>query len=220
MAAAKLLITGLEATGKTTVTSGLEKAMVVSIDGKAYPFNVPHYRPDKYNGLAQFKAELIDKLKKYKEKFGEKPQTVVFDTVTKLYENMYKYAQANFKGFDVHNTISVETLSFNDMVEDLLIKNGVNVVITAHVIYDEKTSRYTVPATGQFKSSGSWVSLVDNASFIYIQGNTRMISHSEIKYPARSTVDMKPGQKLEEYDINDHISKLMNAQGENSESQL
>ena len=220
MSASKLLITGLEASGKTTITSKLDKALVVSIDGKSYPFSVPHYRPSTYTGLANFKKELIEKLKAYKAKYGEKPQTVVFDTVTKLYENMYKYAQKNFKGFDVHNTISTETLSFNDMIEELLIANGVNVVITAHVIYDEKTSRYTVPATGQFKNSGSWLSLVDNASFVYVQGNTRMISHTELKYPARSTVDMPKGSKLDEYDINAHMSKLMDAQGENEEYAL
>ena len=217
MAASKLLITGLESTGKTTLTAGLDKALVVSIDGKTYPFAVPHYRPSQYNGLALFKSELIDKLKAYKAKYGEKPRTVVFDTVTKLYENMYKYAQLNFKGFDVHNTISMETLSFNDMIEDLLISNGVNVVIAAHVIFDEKTSRYTVPATGQFKNSGSWISLVDNASFIFIQGNTRMISHTELKYPCRSTVDMEKSQKIDDYDINQHIEKLEKSQGENDE---
>ena len=220
MSASKLLITGLESTGKTTLTSNLDKALVVSVDGKAYPFSVPHYRPEKYNGLQQFKDELVVKLKAYKAKYGERPRTVVFDTVTKLYENMYKYAQANFKGFDIHNTISTETLSFNDMVEDLLISNGVNVVITAHVVFDEKTSRYTVPATGQFSKSGSWLSLVDNASFIFVQGNTRMIAHTELKYPCRSTVDMDKVQKVDDYDINKHIEKLEKSQGENSEFAL
>ena len=220
MSASKLLITGLEATGKTTLTAGLEKALVVSVDGKTYPFKVPHYRPSEYTGLVNFKAELIEKLKAYKAKYGEKPQTVVFDTVTKLYENMYKYAQKNFKGFDVHNTISVETLSFNDMIEDLLIANDVNVVITAHVIFDEKTTRYTVPATGQFAKSGSWLSLVDNASFIFVQGNNRMIAHSELKYPSRTTVDMEKVQKLSDYSINDHMAKLMVSQDENAEYTL
>lgn len=220
MSASKLLITGLESTGKTTLTSKLEKALMVSVDGKAYPFARPHYRPEKYSGLPNFKNELIQKLKSYKAKYGERPQTVVFDTVTKLYENMYKYAQANFKGFDVHNTISNETLSFNDLIEELLIANGVNVVIIAHVVYDEKTSRYTVPATGQFKNSGSWLSLVDNASFVHVQGNTRMISHTELKYPCRTTVEMDKVQKVDDYDINTHIAKLEKSQGDNSEFAL
>ena len=64
MSASKLLITGLEATGKTTVTSQLEKALVVSIDGKAYPFSVPHYRPGEYAGLDLFKAELITPIRR------------------------------------------------------------------------------------------------------------------------------------------------------------
>ena len=217
MSASKLLIVGQENSGKTTITSKLDKALVVSIDGKTYPYKVAHYKPATYTGLTNFKDELISKLKAYKEKFGERPHTVVFDTVTKLYENMYKYAQKNFKGFDVHNTISTETLGFNDMIEDFLIKNGVNVVIVAHVIYDESTSRFTVPATGQFAKTGSWLSLTDNASFVYSQGNTRMISHTELKYPCRSTVDMPKNQKLDDYCINEHMAKLEEVRAGNSD---
>ena len=204
----KLLITGLENSGKTTVTSQLEGAMIVVVDEKRYPFNVPHYKMGKYEGLVGFKNELIAKIKSYKAKFGKNPKTVVIDTVTKLYESMYLYANANYKGFDIHNSISTDTLAFNTLLENLLVANGINVVIAAHVVYDESTARYIVPATGQFKNTGSWLSVVDEASFLYVLGNERWIAHTEIKYPCRSTLDLKPAEPVKAYDINAHIKSL------------
>ena len=204
----KLLICGLENSGKTTLTSNLEEVMVVQVDNKRYPFNVPHYRVEEYKGIADFKNTLVEKLKAYKEKYGKRPRTVVFDTVTKLYELMYKYSQENFKGFDIHNSISNDTLAFNTLVEKLLIQNGVNVVVTAHVVHDENTSRYVVPATGIFAKTGSWLSIVDEASYIYTQGNERWISHSELKYPCRTTLDLKKAEPLSQYDINEHMKAL------------
>lgn len=204
----KLLITGLENSGKTTLTSKIEDAMVVVIDDKKYPYKVPHYKPSEYNGIVEFKNELVEKIKTYKEKYGEVPRTVVIDTVTKLYELMYRYAQANFKGYDVHNSISNDTLSFNSLIENLLISRGINVVVAAHVQFDQNTSRYIVPATGQFKDTGSWLSIVDEASFIHNIGTTRYIAHSDLKYPCRTTLSGMLTQTIDEYDINKHIKDL------------
>lgn len=204
----KLLITGLENSGKTTLTSKITDAMVVVVDEKRYPYKVPHYKIGEYEGIVEFKTELIEKIKAYKEKYDKVPRTIVFDTITKLYESMYKYAQANYKGFDVHNSISNDTLAFNTMIENLLIDRGINVVIAAHVIYDEATSRYVVPATGQFKNTGSWLSVVDEASFLYTMGSQRYIAHKELKYPCRTTLEMIASEPVDNYDINLHIESL------------
>jgi hypothetical protein len=47
-----------------------------------------------------------------------------------------------------------------------------------------------------------------------------MIAHTELKYPSRSTVDMEKVQKLDDYNINDHMTKLMASQDENAEYTL
>lgn len=215
----KLLITGLENSGKTTVTAKITDAMVVVVDEKRYPYKVPHYKIGEYEGITEFKNELVDKIKAYKAKYGKPPRTIVFDTITKLYESMYKYAQANFKGYDVHNSISGDTLAFNTMMENLLIARGINVVIAAHVVYDENTSRYLVPATGQFKNTGSWLSVVDEASFLYNMGSQRYIAHSELKYPCRSTLDKMISTPVDDYDINKHI-EMLEAKADDSEEMV
>jgi hypothetical protein len=204
----KFLITGLENSGKTTMTSELEDAMVVAIDSKPYPYNIPHYEVREFLGVTDLKSTLVEKIKAYKAKFGKLPRTVVLDTVTKLYELVYLWAEENFKGFDVHNAISKQTLLVNAMLDKLLIDKGINLVIVAHVQFDQNTSRFIVPATGKFKDSGSWLSVVDEASYVHVLGTERMVAHSDIKFPCRTTLKGMKTQRVDDYNINGHISKL------------
>ncbi len=211
----KLLLCGLENSGKTTLTSHITDSMVIVVDNKHYPFKKPHYRVDEYDGIVDFKNVLISKVKAYKTKFGVLPKTIVIDTITKMYELMYLWSEENFKGFDKFNSISRETLLLNNIIEKTIITKGINVVIVAHVQYDQNTSKYIVPAVGKFKDTGSWMSVVDEASYVHILGNERYISHKELKYPCRSTLDMEASQLLDKYDINDHIGRLTENSVEN-----
>ena len=204
----KLLITGMENSGKTTLTSTIEDGMVVVVDAKHYPFKKPHYRVDEYEGIVDFKNTIINKIKSYKTKHGKLPRTIILDTITKMYELMYMWSEENFKGFDKFNAISRETLMLNKIIENTLIAKGMNVVIVAHVQYDQNTNKYVVPAVGKFKDTGSWLSVVDEASYVHILGNDRYISHKELKYPCRSTLGIEESQLLSTYNINDHIAKL------------
>ena len=204
----KLLINALESTGKTTLTSNIENAMVVAIDSKPYPYSIPHYEFREFNGVVDFKNILVEKIKAYKEKYGKFPETVVIDTVTKLYELIYIWAESEYKGFAIHNAISSSTLQLNTMLDKLLVDRGINLVVTAHVQFDVNTNRFVVPATGQFAKSGSWMSIVDNASYLFIQGNERWIAHKDLQYPCRSTLDLKAKDLLNNYDVNEHISQL------------
>ena len=204
----KILYTGLECTGKTTLTKDLEDAMVIGVDNKPYPYSIPHYEIREYDGIVDFKKTLVEKIKSYKEKKGKLPRTVILDTVTKMYELIYLWAEENYKGFDVHNAISKDTLRLNSVLENMLINKGINLVIVAHVQFDQNTGRFVVPATGKFKDSGSWLSVVDEASYIHILGTERMISHNEVKFPCRSTVDGMKTTPVDKYDINEHMSML------------
>ncbi len=210
----KLLVCALESVGKTTMTSKLEKSMVIAIDSKPYPFNVPHYEVREFNGVIDFKNVLIDKIKVYKEKFGELPKTVILDTVTKLYELIYLWAEDNYKGFDQHNAISKATLQLNSMLDKLLVDRGINLVVTAHTQYDINTNRFIIPATGAFKNSGSWLSVVDNAVYMYILGTERMVAHNDVKFPCRTTLDGMKSGRVDDYDINEHMKELEDMSGD------
>lgn len=212
MAAIKLLVSGFEASGKSTITSQIKDALIVNMDRKAYSFQVPHINITEYTGIDTL-IELINiKLGVYQEKFGKLPTTVVFDTVTQLYSTIQAYNENNFKGFDVHKNNNRDTLNFNAYVEDVLLANGVNVIIVAHTTWDVDTARHIIPATGQFGKAGSWLSVVNDSIFIEKKSGKFIVHQKSMKFPCRTTItDIKESVDSTEYDINNHIETLMNS---------
>ena len=217
MAASKLLISSAAGGGKTTLISKLDNTLVVVTDNKSFPFKIPHYRSNGFEGVEQFKEVLISKLKAYKAKYGDKPDNVVIDSITHLYQDMYVWAEANFKGFDKFNAMQSSTLALNDMLEKLLLGNGVNVIITAHTVWNESMSSFEIPSMGKFKEAGGWYSLVDNAIHISTENNRRIIFTSSLKYPARTTVDIEEKMKIDDYDIQKHMKLLEEGSSESDE---
>lgn len=207
--AIKLLVSAFESSGKSTITSKLSNVLVINFDRKEYSFKVPHANIKEYTGMDNIITLISEKLVAYKEKFGNFPSTVVFDTVTQMYSAMQKYNADKYKGFDVHTKNSQETLAFNDFIEQSLIPSDINVVIVAHTLYDEATARHLIPATGAFAKAGSWLSVVNDAVFIEKKPNKLVVHTSGLKYPARSTLDDLPTNiDIEEYDLQKHIDML------------
>jgi len=217
--AIKLLISGVERTGKSTTTSKVKDGLVFSFDSKKYPFKVPHKNINEYYGMDALIDTMNETIGQYQEKYGELPKTIVMDTVTQLYTKIAKYSMDKFNGFDIHSNINKETLMFNDYIENTLLANDVNVVVVAHALLDENTSRYIIPASGNFAKTGSWLSIVDNASFIQVKNGSKfVISHSNLKFPCRTTLeDIPVDQPISEYDINQHIALLSKQVSDNDE---
>jgi len=207
--AIKLLISGFENTGKSTTASKISNAMVVNFDRKEYGFAVPHMNITEYNGIDGLIDTINEKLGVYQEKVGKLPETIVLDTVTQFYSTMQAYNDNNFKGFDIHKNNNRDTLNLNAYIEDVLIANGINVVIVAHTIFDADTARHIIPATGQFGKAGSWMSVVNEAIFIEKKSGKFIIHQRSMKHPCRTTLDgLEDAVESDKYDINDHIAKL------------
>ena len=219
--AVKLLISGFEASGKSTTGAAIKNAMVMNFDRKSYNFSVPHVNIPIFRGMDELIDTMNTKVGAYKKKFGKLPETVVLDTVTQLYTAIQKYNIEKYKGFDVHSGINKDTLSLNAYVEDVLIANGVNVVVLAHTVYDSETSRHIIPASGAFAKAGSWLSVVNNASFIEKKSGKLVINHKSMKLPCRTTLtDIPSSQPIEDYDINGHLAQLSGSQEEAVEFEL
>jgi len=217
--AVKLLFCGVERTGKSTTTSKIKDGLVFSFDSKVYPFKTPSKDINEYHGMSWLEDTMNDTISAYEDRYGSLPKTIVMDTVTQLYNMIAKFSMDKFSGFDIHSNINKETLAFNSYIEDVLIANGVNVVIVAHTLYDSDTYRYIIPATGNFAKTGSWLSIVDNSSFVHIKNGSKfVIEHTNMKFPCRTTLeDIPDSQPIEEYDINEHIYKLSKVHTENEE---
>ena len=207
--AIKLLISGFENTGKSTTASKIKDAMIVNFDRKEYGFAVPHMNITEYHGIDGLIETINEKLGVYQEKTGKLPETVVFDTVTQFYSAMQKFNDDAYKGFDIHKNNNRDTLNLNAYIEDVLIANGVNVVIVAHTVFDADTARHIIPATGQFGKAGSWMSVVNDAIFIEKKTSNFVIHQKSMKFPCRTTIDgLEDSIDGKDYDINAHIAKL------------
>ena len=216
--AVKFLLTGVERSGKTTITSKVKDGFIFSFDTKKYPFKVPHVNIPEFTGFDDLEDLINNKIVQYEEKMGKYPETIVFDTVTSLYTMITEWANNRFNGFDIHSAINKATLAFNSYIEKTLIANGINVVIIAHTILDIETKKYIVPASGAFAKSGSWLGAVDEASYVEIKSNKFLIHHTNLKFPCRSTLEgIEESQHVEEYDINEHIKALRDKHNHNEE---
>ncbi len=207
----KLGIIALENSGKTTIISQLEGALVASTDNKAFAGKVPHFRYSTYGGIDDLLNTFNSKIEAYVEKFGHVPRTLVIDSVTHLANNMERYWNEKATGFAVWGGLGKDILAFNAYLEEVIIPEGINVVFTAHCQFDKDTSKYTIAAPGAFGKNGSWMSVTDEAVFLEIKGGKRVIHFTNPKFPCRSLLEDSPeSMDVSEFTINTYIEALEN----------
>lgn len=236
---AKILINGKAGVGKSSLLKSLRKAFVVSRDGKAFPFKIPHMVVPTYysmqttihGGTVKLDGEevyiegVFDKLHKYKEKFNELPETVVIDSVSKLIQDAIDYANLHYENFDVHSSINKEVAILTTFIQEELVANGVNVVLVNHVMDNDKKGLIPI-GQGKFKDKGGFYSEVDHSilvtesmSVIHRGSNNQartLIDELPDKQYIENTVQPEKSKKLKEgeeyYDLQKHID-LINSHG-------
>lgn len=205
----KFLVSGFEASGKSTLVSQIENALVINLDRKEYTFSIPHINYIKYISIDDLIDKINTALTAYKEKYGKFPKYIIWDTITQLYTSMVSANTLKYSGFDIHTANNRDTAKINNYIEDVLIANGVSNIIVAHTIPDEASSRFIIPAQGQFNKAGSWLSVVHDSIFIEKSTNKLVVHQRSFKYPARSTLsDLKDKVLMDDYDINKHLEIL------------
>ena len=211
--AVKLLVCGLESSGKSSITSKIKGALVINFDNKEYNFEVFSSDFKEYNGVGSVVDFINNKVSKYKEVNGEFPKVVVLDTVTQMYSMMILHNSKKYSVFNIHTQNNIDTLEFNNYLEDVLLANGVDVVVVAHTVFDDNTKAFTIAANGQFAKAGSFLSIVNDAIFIDKKGGKLTVYLNDIKYPSRSTIGgIQDKVGVDEYDINEHLDKLRQKQ--------
>ena len=222
--AVKLLITGFENTGKSTLASKIENALIINCDGKSFNFKTPHSDFTGWKGYKDFEKFVISKILAYKNKLNELPRTIVFDTITHLYLDITNFNRRNYSGFDIHSQNNDDAQSLNDFIENKLIREkNINIVLMAHTTIEPKTNRFSVPAQGSFARAGGFVSFVDES--IYIDRNeehlivlkdpTNAVVRSVLKYDEDKFV-----VHFNTFDINKHLAALEHISNDSEESKL
>lgn len=145
----KLLIAAESNTGKTTLTKNLKDALVVSHDGKQFPYPIPHVMIETFQSSAELIATVNEKIIAYKNKFDTYPKTVVFDSVSKIFDTLMDVCNAKHTGFKVYSELNREIHEFTDYVQNTLIASDINVILISHAIYDGETGRYNLIGKGK-----------------------------------------------------------------------
>ena len=172
----KVLITGLSNAGKTTLLKPLKNVLVVSRDGKPFSLELPHVNVGEYSRIDELLDIVQSKLDAYKERFNEYPDTIVFDSVSRIFTDIETSCSKRFDGFKIWDAINKEINTFVEAISDLQ-SNGFNVVLIAHAVWDEKAGKYVETCKGSFQKIGGWLSTVDYALNIDTIGSKRIVTH-------------------------------------------
>ena len=213
--AVKLLISGMSNSGKTTLTNTLTDCLVVSHDGKNYPFAKPHTNVASFGSTAELITLINEKMEAYNTKFKTYPTTVVFDSVSKIFDTLLDSCNIKHTGFKVYSELNREIHEFTDYVQNVLISADINVVLVSHALYDAETAIYTLVGKGDFQRRGGFLAETDNAVFLETKNNKRIVHHRSTKFPARTTLsEISDYQNVEDYDLQGHIDLLAQVHSE------
>jgi hypothetical protein len=205
----KLLISAEANAGKTTLTKNLEDTLVISCDGKRYPFPTPHVLISEFADATSLINTITEKIEAYHTKFNKYPKTVVFDSVSKIFEILYHNCNEKYTGFTIYSKLDGEVNLFNNFIERSLIASDLNVVLISHATYDADSAKYSLVGKGAFQKKGGYLSEVDEGLFIEVKGNKRIIHFRSGKFPARSLQsDLPESTPIEEFDLQKHIEFL------------
>lgn len=207
--AVKQLISGLSGAGKTSLTKDLEKSMVIYHDGKRFPYKIPHATVNDFDNVTEFLELIATKIEAYNEKKGEYPDTIVFDSVSKIFDTIADNCNRKYVNFDIYTNLNREINLFTSFIEDELIAAGINIVLVSHAIYDADTNRYNLVASGAFAKRGGFYAEVDEAIFLEQKANKRTVHFRSGKFPARTLQDDLPDSiDVSEFNLQEHINNL------------
>ena len=171
MSAVKLLIAGQSNSGKTTLLKSLTDAYVLSHDGKRFPFPIPHTNVPTFDSVTELTNLMTAKIQAYQDSKGTLPSTVVIDTVSKIFDTIYDNCNKKFTGFKIYSELDLELKQFTDYIENILVANGMNVIILSHAIYDADSTSYNLVGKGSFQKRGGYIAEVDFSSLIKNKNN-------------------------------------------------
>ena len=204
---AKILVTGLANSGKTSLLKPLEKVLVFSRDGKPFSLELPHVNVPDYDKIDELLDVVQEKLEAYKEKVGEYPDTLVFDSVSRIFTDIETNSQNRFKGYDVWSNVNMEVNKFVAATNELLA-SGFNVVLIAHAVFDVETKTFTETCKGSFAKTGGFLSTVDYAVNVSVVGNKRIVQHKGMQLSRTLIDDMPDKEDVNNFNLQDYLDKI------------
>lgn len=204
----KLLISGESNAGKTTLTQGMKNSLVISHDGKAYPYANPHAILKDITTADDITNFVNDKVLAYKERYKVMPETLVFDSVSRIFQSLHTSAAARFSGFKEYAELDKQVSGFAELLEDI-VSSGINVVIISHALYNTETAKYELVGKGSFNKMGGFLSVVDESIFLTVKNDKRVLYFRSVRYPSRTLNEDTPDfMDAKDFNLTDHIEAL------------
>ena len=204
---AKILITGMPNTGKTTLLKPLKNALVMARDGKPFSLELPHVNVSEFKNIDEFLNLLEEKLEAYNTKMGNYPDTIVFDSVSRIFTDIETSCSKRFNGFDVWSNVNKEINKFLEAIS-ILQENGFNVVLIAHAVWDEKAGKFIETCKGSFAKIGGFLSTVDYALNIDVVGSKRLITHRGTSLSRTLLDDIPDKESASDFNLQTYIDKI------------
>lgn len=213
---AKLLVSGMANTGKTSLLQSLKDVLIIANDGKKYPFKQPHVNISEFNTAEQMISDISDAMEKYKEKFGDYPKTVVIDSVSKTWLDIEAHYLRTVSSFP-YGPIGKDISTVMHFLENELAKNGFNLIFVSHAFKDD-TEMALVNAGGSWGKKGGVLSEVDNAIYIEIKGKKRHVYLKNHKL-ARTLRDVGDEESIpvEDFNLQEYLNILTAEESETDE---
>lgn len=206
MSAAKILITGMPNTGKTSLLKPLQNALVISRDGKPFSLELPHVNVPDYKTIEEFLDIVQNKIEAYENKFSKSPDTIVFDSVSRVFTDIETSCSKRFSGYDVWSNVNKEINTFLSSITEMQ-EGGFNIVLIAHAVWDENAKKYIETCKGSFAKTGGFLSTVDYAINIDVVGNKRIVTHRGI-HLSRTQVDVPDKEDVNNFNLQDYVNKI------------
>ena len=206
---AKILISGLSNTGKTSLLQTLTNVLVIANDGKKYPFKQPHRNIETVTTAEDFIATIEEALEAYEEKFNELPKTVVIDSISKVLQDIENHYVATITSFP-YGQIGKDINYLMSYIENELVKNGCNVIFVSHAIKDGDGQFTLVTAGGASGKRGGVIAEVDNAIYVDVKGKKRIVWHKNPKLLSRSLdTDLPEFENVDDFNLQEYLDKLL-----------
>lgn len=210
MAGVKLLISGLPNVGKSTLVKDLnpETTLLISRDGKKSPLKIPKKTIEDFNDVDDLIAQVTEAVGTYIEKFDKNPDTIVIDSISKIFLDIEAKILARIKSFP-YGQVNIEISKFMEFLEHS-IAPVCNLVMISHAQLNTETNSYElVNAGGSWGKKGGAISEVESALFIELKGSKRTIHHKTHKMLSRSLIDSIPeSQPGEDFNLQTYLDTV------------
>lgn len=204
---AKVLITGMPNTGKTTLLKTLKNVLVISRDGKPFSLELPHVNVNEYTNMNNFLTLVSDKLEAYNKRFGAYPETIAFDSVSRIFTDVETSCSKRFNGYEVWANVNKEIQLFVEAINSMQ-EGGFNIVLIAHAVWDENAKKYIETCKGSFSKTGGWLSTVDYALNIDLVGSKRIITHRGSSLSRTLLDDIPDKQSADDFSLQEYVDKI------------